>query len=120
MVLDSQRQRQFVSISARKYIFISIAVVCFVVLFVCLFVCLLIGWLAGWLVLFVYGGILYGFFFLFFFCLIFFFFIDKSPIPVVEETKFLGVISFVQHLKYDKKKGLNTINILKVIDNTEW
>ena len=36
-------------------------------------------------------------------------FLDKSPIPVVEETKFLGVIfdrklSFVPHLKYVKKK----------------
>ena len=49
-------------------------------------------------------------------------FLDKSPIPVVEETKFLGVIfdwrlSFVLHLKYVKRKRLN---ILKVIDNTEW
>ena len=38
-------------------------------------------------------------------------FLDKSPIPVVEETIFLGVIfdrklSFVPHLKYVKKKRL--------------
>ena len=53
------------------------------------------------------------------------FFLDKSPIPVVEETKFLGVIfdrrlSFVLHLKYIKKRGLKALNILKVIGNTEW
>ena len=51
-------------------------------------------------------------------------FLDKSPIPVVEETKFLGFIfdrklSFVPHLKYVKKRGLKTLNILKVISNTE-
>ena len=52
-------------------------------------------------------------------------FLDKSPIPVVEETKFLGVIfdrklSFVPHLKYVKKRALKALNILKVIGNTEW
>ena len=52
-------------------------------------------------------------------------FLDKSPIPVVEETKFLGVIFdrklfFVQHLKYVKKKGLKALNIKKIIGNTEW
>ena len=52
------------------------------------------------------------------------FFLDKSPIPAVEETKFLGVIfdrklSFVPHLKYVKKKGLKALNILN-IGNTEW
>ena len=45
--------------------------------------------------------------------------LDRSPIPVVEETKFLGVIfdkklSFVPHLKYVKKKDLKALNILKV------
>ena len=53
------------------------------------------------------------------------FFLDKSPIPVMEETKFLGVIfdrklSFIPHLKYVKKKALKALNILKVIGNTEW
>ena len=52
-------------------------------------------------------------------------FLDKSPIPVVEETIFLGVIfdrrlSFVPHLKYVKKKALNALNILKVVGNTVW
>ena len=52
-------------------------------------------------------------------------FMDKSPILLVEETKFLGVIfdrklSFIPHLKYVKKKALKALNILKVIGNTEW
>ena len=52
-------------------------------------------------------------------------FLDKSPIPVVEETKFLGDIfdrkvSFIPHLKYVKKKALKALNILKCIGNTEW
>ena len=52
-------------------------------------------------------------------------FLDKSPIPVVEETTFLGVIfdrklSFIPHLKYVKKKALKALNIIKVIGNTEW
>ena len=43
-------------------------------------------------------------------------FLDKSPNPVVEETKFLGVIfdrklSFVPHLKYVKKKALRALNL---------
>ena len=52
-------------------------------------------------------------------------YLDKSPISLEEETKFLGVIfdsrlSFVPHLKYVKKKGLKALNILNVIGNTEW
>jgi len=52
-------------------------------------------------------------------------YLDKDPIPVVEETKFLGIIfdrklSFIPHIKYVKKKGLKALNILKVIGNTEW
>ena len=47
-------------------------------------------------------------------------FLDKRPIPVVEETKCLGRLSFVTHLKYVKKKALKALNILKVIGNTEW
>ena len=51
-------------------------------------------------------------------------FLDKTPIPPVEETKFLGVIferqlSFIPHLKYVKKKVLKALNILKVISNSE-
>ena len=52
-------------------------------------------------------------------------FLDQCPIPVVEETKFMGVIfdrrlSFVPHLKYVKKKALKALNILKIVGNTEW
>ena len=52
-------------------------------------------------------------------------FLDKCPIPIVEETKFLGVIfdrklSFVPHLKYVKNKGLKALNIFLIIGNTEW
>ena len=47
-------------------------------------------------------------------------FLEKGRIPVVEETKFLGVIfdrrlSFVPHLKYVKKKGLKVLNIFKLL-----
>ena len=52
-------------------------------------------------------------------------FLDKSPIPDVEETKFLGVIfdrklSFIPHLKYVKKKALKALYTLNVIGHTEW
>ena len=52
-------------------------------------------------------------------------FLDKSPIPVVKVTRFLGVLfdrklSFIPHLKYVKKKSLKALNIFKVIGNTEW
>ena len=47
-------------------------------------------------------------------------FLVQSPIPVVEETRFLGLIfdrrlSFVPHLKFVKKKGLKSLDILKVM-----
>ena len=50
--------------------------------------------------------------------------LDKGPIPVVEEIKFLGIIfdrrlSFVPHLKYVKTKALKALNILKVVGKTE-
>ena len=45
-------------------------------------------------------------------------FLDKTPIPLVEKTKFLGVI-FVPHLKYVKKKGSKALNISKHLGNTE-
>ena len=52
-------------------------------------------------------------------------FLDKSPIPEVEEASFLGVISdsrdsFVPHLIYFRKKGLKELNILNLIGNTEY
>ena len=48
-----------------------------------------------------------------------------SPIPVVEEAKFLGVIfdrklSFIPQIRYIKAKCLKALNILKVLSNTSW
>ncbi|KAK6189067.1 hypothetical protein SNE40_005112 [Patella caerulea] len=51
--------------------------------------------------------------------------LDGSPIPVVDETKFLGLIfdkklSFIPHIKTLKKKCLKALNILRVLSNTDW
>ena len=48
-----------------------------------------------------------------------------SPIPVVEESKFLGEIfdrnlSFIPHIRYIKAKCLKVLNLLKVLSNTSW
>ena len=48
-----------------------------------------------------------------------------SPIPVVEESKFLGVIfdrklSFIPHIRYLKAKCLWALNLLKVLSHTSW
>ena len=48
-----------------------------------------------------------------------------SPIPVVEESKFLGVIfdrklSFIRHIRYLKAKCLRALNLLKVLSHTSW
>ena len=48
-----------------------------------------------------------------------------SPIPVVEESKFLGVIfdrklSFIPHIRYIKAKCLRALNLLKVLSHTSW
>ena len=48
-----------------------------------------------------------------------------SPIPVVEESKFLGVIfdrklSFIPHIRYIKAKCLKALNLLKVLSNMSW
>ena len=45
------------------------------------------------------------------------------PIPVVEESKFLGILfdrklSFIPHIKYLKAKCLKALNLLKVLSNT--
>ena len=51
-------------------------------------------------------------------------FLDQSLIPVVEETKVLGVYLTGGYPLYPnlnvKKKGLKTFNILNIIGNTEW
>ena len=51
--------------------------------------------------------------------------LNGAPIPVVPETKFLGLIfdsklSFIPHLKYLKAKCLKALNLLKVVAKTDW
>ena len=48
-----------------------------------------------------------------------------SPISVVEESKFLGILfdrklSFIPHIKYLKAKCLKALNLLKVLSHTSW
>ena len=48
-----------------------------------------------------------------------------SPIPVVQEYKYLGLIfdkklNFIPHIKYLKAKCLKSLNILKVLSHTTW
>ena len=48
-----------------------------------------------------------------------------SPIPVVEESKFLGILfdrklSFIPHIKYLKAKSLKALNLLKALSHTSW
>ena len=47
------------------------------------------------------------------------------PIPVVEESKFLGILfdrklSFIPDIKYLKAKCLKALNLLKVLSHTSW
>ena len=51
--------------------------------------------------------------------------LDGTQIPVVEQTKFLGLyfdkkLSFIPHIKYLKKKCQNALNLLKVVAHTDW
>ena len=56
-----------------------------------------------------------------------------SPIPVVQESKFLSIysiensvlypilkLSFIPHIKYLKAKCLKALNLLKVLSHTSW
>ena len=48
-----------------------------------------------------------------------------SPIPVVDDFEFLGIIfdrklSFIPHIKYLKAKCLKALNLLKVLSHTNW
>ena len=52
-------------------------------------------------------------------------FLNNIRIPVVKETKFLGVIfdsklSFIPHIKYVKTKCLKSLNLLKFLSHTDW
>ena len=47
------------------------------------------------------------------------------PIPVVEESKFIGILfdtklSFIPHIKYLKAKCLKALTLLKVLSHTSW
>jgi hypothetical protein len=49
----------------------------------------------------------------------------NSEIPVVSETKFLGLVfdsklSFKAHIDYLKKKCLKAMNLLRVVSSTDW
>ena len=48
-----------------------------------------------------------------------------SPVPVVEEAKFLGLLfdkklTFIPHIKALKAKCLKVLDVLKVLSNTSW
>ena len=48
-----------------------------------------------------------------------------SPIPVVVESKFLGMmfdrkLSYIPNIKYLKAKCLKALNLLKVLSHTSW
>ena len=51
--------------------------------------------------------------------------LDGTPIPAVEENKFLGVIfdrklSFIPHIKQLKAKCQKALNLLSVVAHTDW
>lgn len=51
--------------------------------------------------------------------------LNSQPIPVVKETKFLGVIfdhkmSFIPHLKNLRAKCTKAMNLLKVLSHRDW
>ena len=51
--------------------------------------------------------------------------LNGSPIPVVEEVKFLGIIfdkklSFLPHLRYLKNECTKALNLLRVVAHTSW
>ena len=52
-------------------------------------------------------------------------FLNGTALPIVEETKFLGLIfdsklTFIPHLKYLRKKCLQAINLLRVVGHFDW
>jgi len=51
--------------------------------------------------------------------------LNGTPIPVVEEVKFLGLIfdrklSFLPHLRYLKNKCMKALNLIWVVAHTSW
>ena len=52
-------------------------------------------------------------------------FLNDHPIPVVKETKFLGMIfdqglTFKSHIEYLKKKCQKALNLLRVVSSMDW
>ena len=52
-------------------------------------------------------------------------FLDKTPLKVVPEAKFLGLIfdnklSFIPHIKQLKVKCLKALDLLKIVSNSNW
>ena len=51
--------------------------------------------------------------------------LNGTPIPVVDQIKFLGLIfdkklSFVPHLQFLRKKCMKALNLLRVVSHTRW
>ncbi|GBM44391.1 putative RNA-directed DNA polymerase from transposon X-element [Araneus ventricosus] len=51
--------------------------------------------------------------------------LNGSPIPIVQETKFLGIVfdtklTFRSHIKHLKTKCIRTLNIMKVLSSSFW
>ena len=51
--------------------------------------------------------------------------LNGTVIPVVEQTKFLGVIfdnklTFLPHIRYLKEKSVKVLNLLRVVAHTTW
>jgi len=51
--------------------------------------------------------------------------LNGTPVPVVEKTKFLGVVfdrklSFIPHIKHLKDKCIKALNLLRVLAHTSW
>ncbi|GBL72884.1 RNA-directed DNA polymerase from mobile element jockey [Araneus ventricosus] len=51
--------------------------------------------------------------------------LNGSPIPIVQETKFLGIVfdtklTFRSHIKHLKTKCIRNLNIMKVLSSTSW
>ena len=51
--------------------------------------------------------------------------LDRIPLNVVKEAKFLGLIfdnklSFIPHIKHLKTKCLKALNLLKAVSGTKW
>ena len=51
--------------------------------------------------------------------------LDGTPIPVVEEKRFLGVVfgrtlSFIPHIKQLKAKCQKALNLQRVVSHTNW